>query len=291
MHHLDTERERHDGVGDAHAEVLVEVRFEALLDAALHLLHEVLHGVRRDDAEGVDQRQRVHVAFLADLLDQVERPLDFGAREVDREEHHFEAVVVRELCGLDRGFDRLLQRPAIGELEHVLARRDLHDDAVDAGVDRALDVFLHAPREGEDLGPEVALDDFLDGVVVGRRHDRHAGFDAVDAGFGEALGDADLFVLGKNNAGLLLAVAQRYVVDLDIFRELKILRHLRRVIPFTNEPVVGFPGGWVGHPCNSSAWLGRLLSGRAGRWQTALAAACIDIRQDPAEIPCLPTPL
>jgi hypothetical protein len=29
--------------------------------------------------------------FLADLLDQVDRPFQFGAREVDREEHHFEA--------------------------------------------------------------------------------------------------------------------------------------------------------------------------------------------------------
>ena len=40
-------------------------------------------GVRRDDAESVDQRQRVHVAFLADALDEVERPFDLGAREVD----------------------------------------------------------------------------------------------------------------------------------------------------------------------------------------------------------------
>ena len=74
---------------------------------------EVLHGVRRDDAEGVDQRQRVHVAFLADLLDEVERPVDLGAREVDGEEHDLEAVVVRELGRLDRGLDGLFHRPRV----------------------------------------------------------------------------------------------------------------------------------------------------------------------------------
>jgi hypothetical protein len=57
---------------------------------------EVFHGVRaRLPAEA--QRRRVHVAVLADLLDQVERPFQFGAREVDREEHHLEAVIVGAL--------------------------------------------------------------------------------------------------------------------------------------------------------------------------------------------------
>jgi len=45
------------------------------------------------------------VAFLADLLDQVERPVDLGAREVDGEEDDLEPVVVRELGRLDRGLD------------------------------------------------------------------------------------------------------------------------------------------------------------------------------------------
>ena len=93
---------------------------------------------------------------------------------------------MRELGGLDRGLDRLFQRPAVGELEHVLARRDLHHDAVDAGVDRALDVLFHAAREREYLRAQIALDDFLDRLVVGRRDDRHAGFDAVHARFGQA---------------------------------------------------------------------------------------------------------
>jgi hypothetical protein len=39
-------------------------------NATKQKLDEVLHGVRRQHAEGVDQRQRVHVAFFADALDQ-----------------------------------------------------------------------------------------------------------------------------------------------------------------------------------------------------------------------------
>ena len=45
--------------------------------------------------------------------------------------------------------------------------------------------FMQRAKE-KICGPEVALDDFLDRLVVGRRHDRHAGFDAVHAGFGQA---------------------------------------------------------------------------------------------------------
>ena len=75
------------------------------------------------------------MAFAADLVDQVDRPFEFRAREVDREEHHFEAVLVRERGRLDRGLDRLFHRPAVGELHHVLGRGDFHDHAVDAGID------------------------------------------------------------------------------------------------------------------------------------------------------------
>src|SRR5450759_2824681 len=63
-------------------------------NATKQKLDEVLHGVRRQHAEGVDQRQRVHVAFFADALDQVERLFQLGAREVDREEHHLEACLL-----------------------------------------------------------------------------------------------------------------------------------------------------------------------------------------------------
>src|SRR5262245_6142023 len=40
VHHLDALGERHHGVGDAHAEILVEVRLEPLVDARLHGANE-----------------------------------------------------------------------------------------------------------------------------------------------------------------------------------------------------------------------------------------------------------
>ena len=66
MNHLDAFGHSHDRVRDAHAEIHVEVRFQALVDALLHLAHQILHGMRREHAERIDQRQRVHVAFVGD---------------------------------------------------------------------------------------------------------------------------------------------------------------------------------------------------------------------------------
>ena len=70
--------------------------------------HQVLHGVRSQHAERVDQRQRVHVAFVGDARDQVQHPVDFRAGEVDREEDDFEALRVRVGRRFDRQIDGLL---------------------------------------------------------------------------------------------------------------------------------------------------------------------------------------
>ena len=56
----------HDRVGDAHAEIHVEVGFEALVDARLHGAHEILNRMRARDAESIDEGERVHVAFVGD---------------------------------------------------------------------------------------------------------------------------------------------------------------------------------------------------------------------------------
>ena len=64
--HFDAFGQRHDRVGDAHAEIHVEVRFEALVDALLRFAHQILNGMRSEHAEGVDQSESVHVAFVGD---------------------------------------------------------------------------------------------------------------------------------------------------------------------------------------------------------------------------------
>src|SRR5262249_46017172 len=140
VHDFDAFSERHDGVGDAHAEILMEMRLQALFDTLLNFAHEVAHGMRRNHAESIDQRERIHMPVFPNALYQIERPFQFSAREIDRKEHDLKAVVMRILGSLDRGLNRLFHRPAIGEIDHVLAGRDLHHHTVDTGVDGTLDV-------------------------------------------------------------------------------------------------------------------------------------------------------
>jgi hypothetical protein len=166
---------------------------------------------------------------------------------------------VRKLGRLNRGLDGFFHRPAVGDVYHVQTRGNFHDHAVDAGVDGTLNVFFHAARKAEDLRSKIALDDGLDGLGVRRRHDRHAGFDAVHTGFGQTLGDANLVVLGHDDAGLLLAVAQGDVVNLDVLGEFEIFGHVVSVIPFADEPVIGLPRG----SCHEEVSL--LVSGDYGR--------------------------
>ena len=62
------------------------------------------------------------------------------------------------------------------------------------------------------------------GAYFARRKIR---FDAVYARFGKAFGDADLVILGEDDASLLLAVAQCHVVKLDVLREFEAAVHRR----------------------------------------------------------------
>ena len=134
------------------------------------------------------------------------------------------------------------QRPLVGVFDDVRARRHFHHDARHAAIDGALHVVHHAAREREDLRTQVALHDFLDRRRIARRHHRHAGFDAVHAGFGQPFGDADLVVLGEDHAGLLLAVAQRDVVKLHLLGEMQLLAHRLREIPRADIPLICLPG-------------------------------------------------
>src|ERR1019366_5692745 len=84
------------------------------------------------------------------------------------------------------------------------------------------------------------------------------------------LGDADFLVLAQDDAGLLLAIAQRDVVDLDVLGELEVLGDFRRVVPFADEPVIGLPGCGICHPFIPLAvpWgceIGAFLPGRPSR--------------------------
>jgi hypothetical protein len=181
------------------------------------------------------------VPFSGNAVDQVQDPVDFGAAEIDREEHHLQTLRVRVGGGLDRKLDGFLELPLVGVLNDVSARWHLHHDAGDAAIDSALHVIYHATGERENLGTELALDDLLDGRGVARLDHRHPGFDTVHAGFSQPFGDADFIVLGEDDASLLLAIAQCDVVKFDLLREMKLRADGFREIPRTNKPFIGFP--------------------------------------------------
>ena len=202
--------------------------------------------MRGEHAECVDERQRVHVSFVRDAQDQVEHPVHFSAGEVDREEHDFQALLMRVFRRFDGQVNRLFHGPLVCVLDDVLAGRNFHDHTLHAAIHGALDVVHHAARKGENFRAEVALHDILDGRGVTGRNHGHARFDAVHAGFGQSFGDADLVVLREDHAGLLFAVAQRHVVKLNLLRELKIGIYCGIKIPRAYEPLICLPR-CIGH--------------------------------------------
>ena len=70
----------------------------------------------------------------------------------------------------------------------------------------------------------------------------HARFDAVDAQRVQLLGDRHLLLAAEDDGGLLLAVTQGDVVNLDVLGPVVVLCRFRQVVPGADEPLVGFPG-------------------------------------------------
>ena len=75
------------------------------------------------------------------------------------------------------------------------------------------DVARGSSRAPTPCRPRCAISSMTVALVAA--HGRDAGLDLVDADLVEQLGDADLLVVGEDDAGGLLAVAQRRVVEHD----------------------------------------------------------------------------
>jgi hypothetical protein len=103
--------------------------------------------------------------------------------------------------------------------DDVLAGRNLRNDSLDAAILGQLHVRRKAPCKGEDLGRQAQGHDVLDGGFVFSRYGRHARLDPVYARFGQLPRDGHFFVTAEDDAGLLFAVPQGDVVDLDRFGE------------------------------------------------------------------------
>ncbi len=141
----------------------MEVRLERDAHPLAGLADEHPDAVRRQHAERVDEPDRVDVAVARDALEEVEVLDEPRAGRVDREERDGESELVRQARRLDRGVDRPLHRPPVRLLDEVVARRDLHHDALDAAVGRALHVVDRLQRV---LGEHV---DFRVGVAAAVR--------------------------------------------------------------------------------------------------------------------------
>ena len=182
------------------------------------------------------------MAVAGDRPHQFQVLLRARAGRVDREEGDRDALAVRVGGRLDGELDGALDRPAVAELDQVPAGWDLHHDAGHAAVDGALDVVEHAARERVDHRGQPERRDAPDRLLVVSGHRWQAGLDPVHAGLRERLGDPDLVVRGELDAGLLFAVAQRHVVDLDVRRQPQGPGDRGVMVPRAGEPPVRVPG-------------------------------------------------
>ncbi len=182
------------------------------------------------------------MAFPGYPSDQIQNPVDFGAGEVDGKEDDLQALFVSKGRRFNGQVDGLLQRPFVGVFDDVFARGDLHHHPGNASIHGPLHIVNHATRESKDLGSQIPRDDLSDRCRIIGRDDGHAGLNAVDAGFSQRLGNANLVILGEGNAGLLLAVSESDVMDLDLVREVEGSLDLLGKIPGAHKPVFGFPG-------------------------------------------------
>ena len=242
VHRLHAVHQGDDGVGHAEAEVHMEVGLQGFLDALLGTTHEVLHGLGREDSEGVHQDQGIHVALCGDALDEIEVPGHLRTGGVDGEEDGVKACLLGRQGSVDGGLYGPLQGPLVGQLNGMLRGGHLHDDPFDPGVGGPFHIFGHAPGEGKYLGIQPHLGDDLDGFGIGGGDGGHAGLYALHSRFAEHGGDADLVILGEYHSGLLLAISEGDVVDLHSTGEVPPFGHLREEVPRAHEPVVAFPG-------------------------------------------------
>ena len=124
----------------------------------------------------------------------------------------------------------------------MIARRNFDDHPFAAAGFYYLNFLGNAAPEGEDLRLQPEAGDVLNRGFVLFGDGGHARLDALDSQRIELLGDGHFFLAPENHGGLLLAVAQRDVVQLDLRGKIKILLDLRQKTPGADKPFVRFPG-------------------------------------------------
>ncbi len=218
------------------------MNFHRLFQALDHSLHHVIHRVWRGATHRIGQGERVHVALGRHALDHIEQWLHFRAGRVDGEKDGVQAGIFRGQCGVDGRLDGAVEGPPVRILDHVLAGGDLdHHTAAAACLDGSY-LIGDTTAESKDFRFESQTGDVLNRRFVLLRDRGHSRFNAVNSQRIELARDSDLLFAPEDHSGLLFAVTQSYVVNLDLGWKRKILADLRQEIPGACKPLVCLPG-------------------------------------------------
>ena len=178
------------------------------------LLDHLVRGQRLHDADGVAEAEAIGALGLGGcgVLQQEAELGSGGILGVDGDVHAFALGVGGGLA--DRVQDPRTVLHELGlDVDVAGGERDGH--GVHAAVDGGLDVGDVRPVPAEDRGVQAEVRDLRDDLGLVAAHDRDAGLDLLHADLVEVLGDLDLLGVGEHDAGGLLAVTQRRVVELD----------------------------------------------------------------------------
>ena len=176
------------------------------------------------------------MAILRNSRDDLHKIVKLCAAPIDGEKDRIQSPFACIAGRLHGKRNRLFQCPAIRAFNEAAAGRNFDDNALRTAVGNLVDICLHAARKGKDLRPEITFDDVCDGLCIRRRNGGHARLNPMDPPLGKPFRNGDLVVMREDKPGLLFAVAERHVMQLDLLRKIQLLSDLLRIVPRTVQP-------------------------------------------------------
>ena len=190
------------------------VDFELEIGRPPHGRDERIGCERIEYAERVGDAETARAGGLGggDRLDQ---KIDVRTRAVLAADRDVEAPVAGVSHHARKPVER--GRAAAAELGRDLdvGHRNRQIDHCDAGIERGVHILGAHPTPGDRGQRKPGRDDGADGGDLLPAHGRRAGLELGDAGLRKRARDRDLLLDGEGDAGRLLAVAQRRVVEHD----------------------------------------------------------------------------
>ncbi len=174
MRHICPSSQRHNGIGTAKAEIIMEMYLDRFIQIAFDRTDQVWDCIGIQAAKCVHNRKGIHVPLVRDPLNQFHRPVDVRPAHVDREKDGIKPLFLRKCRRFHRKLYRFFQIPAVGFFDHMVAGRDFNDDPVYSQVCGPFYIIFNAPAKSENLRTEVPFDDLANGFLVVRGYCRHS---------------------------------------------------------------------------------------------------------------------